>query len=100
MAFSEKSNLSQNSSVHGVYHEDNWAVMQLESENAVKVESLSIQLVFNQSKKGIMGMEALKITNRNMTMEVIIHNYKLQGKQWNIHPRNFLRCYKIVKDIF
>lgn len=55
--------------------------MQLESENAVKVESLSIQLVFNQSKKGIMGMEALKITNRNMTMEVIIHNYKLQGKQ-------------------
>lgn len=38
-----------------------------------------MHMVFGQSEKVITEMEALKITNRNMTMEVIVHNYKLQG---------------------
>ena len=50
-------------------------------ENVLKEERPSVQWVFNQSEKGIMGVEALKITSRDMTMEVINHYHKLQGKQ-------------------
>lgn len=51
------------------------------SVNVLKEERPSVQWLFNQSEQGIMGVEALKITNRNITMEVINHYRKLQGKQ-------------------
>lgn len=56
-------------------------MMQLESVKMFSRRKASVQWLFNQSEKGMMGVEALKITNRNMTMEVTNHYHKLQGKQ-------------------
>lgn len=100
MVFNEKLNLSQNCSVHGVYQDNNWAMMQLESVKMFSRRKASVQWLFNQSEKGMMGVEALKITNRNMTMEVTNHYHKLQGKQWNSHLWIFSKGYKNVKGMF
>lgn len=50
-------------------------------ENVLKEERPRVQCLFNPSETMIMGLEALKIMYRNMTIEMINHYHKLQGKQ-------------------